>query len=77
MDFGTYVRVRSIFFGVSVVFAYMSTHYALGGDAGLLVPSSLLIRGAPVAPRLQDVALPGSLGGIPTPVGVGIPQARP
>ena len=47
---GIYVRVRSIFFGVSVVFAYWSTHYALGGVAGLLVPSSLLIRGAPVAP---------------------------
>ena len=38
MDAGTYVRVRSIFFGVSVVFAYWSTHYALGGVAGLLVP---------------------------------------
>ena len=32
-----YVQVRSIFFGVSVVFAYMSTRYALGGVAGLLV----------------------------------------
>ena len=55
MDFGTYVRVRSIFFGISVVFAYMSTHYALGGVAGLLVPSSLLIRGAPVAPPTLPV----------------------
>ena len=59
MDFGTYVRVRSIFFGVSVVFAYMSTHYALGSVAGLLVPSSLLIRGAPVAPpNTPSVFLP-------------------
>ena len=38
MDFGTYVRVRSIFFGVSVVFAYMSTRYASGGVAGLTRP---------------------------------------
>ena len=55
LDFGTYVRVRSIFFGVSVVYAYMSTHHALGGVAGLLVPSSLLIRGAPVAPPTRSV----------------------
>ena len=48
MDFGTYVRVRSIFFGVSVVFAYLSIHYSLRRVAGLLVPSSLLILGAPV-----------------------------
>ena len=55
MDFGTYVQVRSIFFGVSVVFAYLSTHYALEGVAGLLVPSSLLILGAPVAPPTLPV----------------------
>ena len=55
MDAGIYVRVRSIFFGVSVVFAFWSTRYALGGVAGLLVPSSLLIRGAPVAPPTLPV----------------------
>ena len=53
MDFGTYGTVH--LFGVSVVFAYMSTHYALGSVAGLLVPSSLLIRGAPVAPPTLPV----------------------
>ena len=55
MDFGTYVRVRSTFFGISVVFASLSTHYASGGVAGLLVPSSLLILGAPVAPPTLPV----------------------
>ena len=66
MDFGTYVRVRSIFFGVSVVFANMSTHCALGGVAGLLVPSSLLIRGAPVAPPTLQCFSPSSLQSVPS-----------
>ena len=35
--------------------AYLSTHCALGGVAGLLVPSSLLVLGAPVAPPTLPV----------------------
>ena len=50
MGGGTYVRVQSIFFEVSVV--HMVTHYALGASPDLLLPSSSLpsIRRASVAP---------------------------
>ena len=40
MDFGTYVRVRSILAEIFVDPVHLVSHYALRGVADLLVPSS-------------------------------------
>ena len=55
MDAGTCVWVWSVLAEIFVDPVYLVSHYAFGGVAGLLAPSSLLIRGAPVAPPTLPV----------------------